>query len=273
MVERMRRIKALSRLIVLDGLRRYSVIGLALFALAGIAGGLVFFDFIPRDIGRATNDLLFSIIWLAGLIFLLFHAVQVASWDSNNGALHTYLARPVTRTEYLLSLYSGLAFLLVLLNVILGGGGWLLLLFIKSSVAEVYFPHLSLPFYLLTCFGLYFIQLVMLAAILVISSAIRGSFPVLLLTLCYYFISTGLPVVRESIKARSGNPDSYLNVLLKWLTAVFPDFSHLDFKSSVTSPGFIYSTTDVTLTFFMFALYVIISLWLACAVLERRDLQ
>ena len=46
----MRRIYALARLVVLDGLRRHTLIGLVLFALAGVTGGLLFFDFIPRDI-------------------------------------------------------------------------------------------------------------------------------------------------------------------------------------------------------------------------------
>ena len=59
MFNRVRRISALTRLIILDGLRRHALIGLILFALAGTTSGLFFFDFIPRDIGRAANDFLF----------------------------------------------------------------------------------------------------------------------------------------------------------------------------------------------------------------------
>jgi hypothetical protein len=270
----MRRIRALARLIILDGLRRHALIGLVLFALAGSTGGLFFFDFIPRDIGRATNDFLFSVTWVTGFIFLLFHAVQVMAWDTERGALHTFLARPISRTEYGLALYAGLAVLLLALNVILGVLGWGVLNIIRGSVdAASYFQHLSLPFFLLAGAGLFWIQMVILAVILLFSSVMRGSFPVLLLTLCYYFICFGLPVVRESIKQKPGTTTQFLDSMLKWLTAIFPDFSWLDFKTLAASSDAVPVATQLTLPFALATLYIVIVLWLACAIYERRDLQ
>lgn len=273
MLSRIRCISALARLIILDGLRRHALIGLILFALAGTTGGLIFFDFIPRDIGRATNDFLFSITWLTGFIFLLFHGVQVMAWDNERGALHTFLARPLSRTEYALALYAGLALLLLTLNIILGGLGWSVLNFIKGSVTETYFEHLSLPYFLLAGAGLYWIQLMLLAIILLISSAVRGSFPVLLLTLCYYFICSGLPVVRESIKQKPGAASQFLDTLLKWLTALFPDFSWLDFKTLVASSDLAPATSHLALSFGLSTLYIVTALCLACLIYEQRDLQ
>ena len=274
MLSRIQRIGALARLIILDGLRRHALIGLILFSMAGTTGGLLFFDFIPRDIGRASNDFLFSLTWLTGFIFLLFHGVQVMAWDTERGSLHTFLARPISRTEYALALYVGLAVLLLALNVILGGLGWGVLNFIRASVDTAsYFQHLSLPFFLLAGAGLYWIQLMILAVILLLSSAVRGSFPVLLLTLCYYFICSGLPVVRESIKQKPGTATQFLDSLLKWLTAVFPDFSWLDFKTLVASSDAIPLPAQLALPFIQATLYIVIVLWLACVIYKRRDLQ
>lgn len=270
-----RRISALARLIVLDGLRRHALIGLVLFALAGITGGLLFFDFIPRDIGRASNDFLFSITWLTGFIFLLFHAVQVMAWDNERGALHTFLARPISRTEYALALFFGLATLLLALNIILGTMGWIVLKFIRSSVdASSYFQHLSFSYFILACVGLYWIQMVILSIIILFSGAVRGGFPVLLLTLCYYFICSGLPVVRESFKQQvaHGAGHQSLGTLLKGLTAIFPDFSWLDFKTLVASSDPVPITSQLTLPFALSTIYIVIVLWLACAIYERRDL-
>lgn len=268
------RIAALARLIILDGLRRHALIGLVLFALAGTIGGLLFFDFIPRDIGRASNDFLLSITWLTGFIFLLFHGVQVMAWDSERGSLHTFLARPVSRTEYALALYFGLAVLLLALNVILGALGWGVLNIIKGSVGKAYFQNLSLIFFLLAVAGLFWIQLSLLSVILLFSSMVRGSFPVLLLTLCYYFICTGLPVVRESFKQKfSIDSIQFLDSFLKWLTTIFPDFSWLDFKALVASSDAIPSPVQLALPFVQTTLYIVITLWLACAIYKRRDLQ
>jgi Cu-processing system permease protein len=276
-IESMHRIHALARLIVLDGLRRHALIGLILFALAGVIGGLLFFDFIPRDIGRAANDFLFSITWLTGFIFLLFHAVQVMAWDNERGALHTFLARPISRTEYALALFLGLAVLLLALNIVLGTMGWAVLKFIKGSlVASFYFQHLSFSFFLLAGAGLYWIQLMILSIILLFSGAVRGSFPVLLLTLCYYFICSGLPVVRESFKQQISHGTGghqNLGTLLQWLTAIFPDYSWLDFKTFVASSDRVPITSQLALPFALSTLYIVIVLWLACVIYERRDLQ
>lgn len=269
-----RSIMAMVRLIILDGLRRHALIGLILFALAGTTGGLLFFDFIPRDIGRATNDFLFSVIWLTGFIFLLFHAVQVMAWDNERGALHTFLARPISRTQYGLALFAGLAALLLVLNIILGSLSWFLLNVVKGSVEEFYFQHLSFVNFVLSAAGLYWIQLAILAIILFFSSAVRGSFPVLLLTICYYLICFGLPVVRSSFMQRANNEDSvFLLGILKGLTALFPDFSRLDFKNLVTTNGQLPTALDLTVPFASLTLYIIIVLWLACSIYKRRDLQ
>lgn len=270
----MQRISSLARLIILDGLGRHALIGLILFALAGVTAGLFFIDFIPRDIGRAANDFIFSVIWLTGFIFLLFHAVQVAAWDNERGALHTFLARPISRTEYTLALYLGLAVLLVVLNVILSSLGWGVLNLIKGSVPSGYFQDLSFAFFLLAGIGLYWIQLMILSVILLFSSAVRGSFPVLLLTLCYYFICFGLPVVRDSLEQKElADPSHSIDSLCKWLTAIFPDFSWLDFKTLVASSDSVPVYFQLATPFGLGILYIVIILWIACMIYERRDLQ
>ncbi len=267
---------AVARLVILDCLRRHAMIGLIIFALAGTAGGLLFFDFIPRDIGRASSDFILSISWLTGFLFLLFHAVPVIAWDDERGALHMFLARPISRKEYAIALFVGLGVLLFALNLILGSLGWGVLVYLKGTVDVSYFQHLSFSRFILAGAGLYWTQLVILAVILFFSSVVRGSFPVLLLTLSYYLISSGLPVVRESFKQlveldSSGN--QYFDFLLKWMTALFPDFSWLDFKYLISSGEPVLSTLHLILPFVLSTLYVIIFLCLTCFIYERRDLQ
>jgi len=268
------RILSLARLIIIDGLKRHALIGLIVFALAGEAGGLILFDSIPRDIGRASNDFLFSIICITGFIFLFFHAVQAAAWDDGRRIIHTFLARPISRTEYVLGVFTGLTLLLFLLNLILGGIGWIILNSIKNSVKPICFQYLSLSFFVLTTLGLYSIELMILAVILFFSGAIRGSFPVLLLTLFYYFICYGLPVVREAVSYQTlENSNQGLSMLLKWMTAIFPDFSRLDFKTLVTTVDNAPPIMEFVSIFGLSTIYVVIVLWFACLLYQRRDLK
>lgn len=52
MTDALKRISALARLVLLDGLRRHALMGLIVLSMAAQAGALLFLDFIPRDIGR-----------------------------------------------------------------------------------------------------------------------------------------------------------------------------------------------------------------------------
>ena len=267
------RILSLARLVMIDGLRRHALIGLVVFALAAEVGGLLFFDLIPRDIGRASNDFLFSITWLAGFVFLLFHCVNAVAWDDARRVIYTLLARPISRTEYVLGVFTGLSLLLLLLNISLSGIGWFVLNNIKDSVSPVYFEQLSLSVYLLTALGIYCMQLMLLAVILLFAGAVRGSFPVMLLTLSYYFICSGLPVVRGVVSSPSVEPSQGLNVLLKWMTAFFPDFSRLDFKMLVTATETLPPYNQIFPAFGLSVIYIIIVLWLSSLLYQRRDLQ
>nr|NJM02675.1 ABC transporter permease subunit [Desulfobacula sp.] len=238
--------------------------------------GCCFFDFISRDVGRASNDFIFSISWFSGFLFLFFHAVQVVAWDEDRNVIYNLLARPISRTEYVLGIFSGLALLMLFLNLLLGSLGWLTLVWIKSNVTPEYFGHLSPGFYLLSWAGLFAMELMMLSVILLFSGLIRGSFPVLLISISFYAICSGMPVVRETISQQAvSNPGSHISAkLLQIMTAIFPDFSRLDFKNLLMSSAQVWP--DLTILFVNFGLiigYTTLSLWFACAVYNRRDLQ
>lgn len=270
------RIFALAWLTVLDGLRRHALLGLVFLSIAAQAGGLLFFDFISRDVGRASSDFIFSISWFSGFLFLFFHAVQVVAWDEDRNVIYNLLARPISRAEYVLGIFFGLALLMLFLNLLLGSLGWLTLVWIKSNLTPEYFGHLSPGFYLLSWAGLFAMELMMLSVILLFSGLIRGSFPVLLISISFYAICSGMPVVRESISQQAvSDTGSHISArLLQIMTAVFPDFSRLDFKNLLMSSAQIWpDLTTLLVNFGLTIGYITLSLWFACAVYKRRDLQ
>jgi len=264
------KIWSLALLVILDGLRRNALIGLLLLALLLEAAGLFFFQFIPRDIGRASADFILSVGWLTGFLFLFFHAVQVMAWDEERRTIHTLLARPISRSQYVLGVYLALALLILALNIILALIGYGVLEMIKGTVKPVYFTHLSVGHYALAWLGLYLMELVLLAVILFFSGLVRGGFPVLLLSVSYYFICVGLPVVREAVEK---GKDTAMAGMLKGMTALFPDFSRFDFKSLVTAPLqqplSHYLGSDILLA----AAYVAVVLAVTAIIYQKRDLQ
>ena len=266
-------ISSYARLVILDGLRRHALLGLVLLALACQASGLVYFSFIPRDVGRAVNDFVFSIGWLTGLLFLFFHAVNASAWGEDRRVIHAILARPISRAEYVLGLFCGLAGLLFLLNLVLGVLGYFVLVLIHSNIDSYYFEYLSSSYYLLSWFGLYFLQLVILSVVLLFSGLVRGSFTVLLLSISFYFICNGLPVVRDSLLQQSTGDATGYATLLKWMTAVFPDFGRFNYKIYVVTEQVFPAIGSLFVNFGLMFVYLYLVLWAACAVYGRRDLK
>jgi len=275
MIGSLKRIAALAHLVLLDGLRRHALLGLIVLSVVAQAGALLFFDFIPRDIGRASSDFILSLAWLSGSIFLFFHGVQVIGLDEERKVIYSLLARPISRGEYVLGIFTGLAGLLLLLNLLLCGLGFGTLLIIKQMVPPVYFSQLNTLPYLLAWFGLIAMELMLLSVILLFSGLVRGSFPVLLISLSFYAICSGLPVAREAVSQRvlQTDPQPILEGVLRLMTAVFPDFDRLDFKNMIVSSA---PQPDPSLMLANFGLtvsYVGLFLWLAWVGYQRRDLQ
>jgi ABC-type transport system involved in multi-copper enzyme maturation permease subunit len=269
----LKRIVAIARLVLLDGLRRHALMGLIVLSLLAQAGALLFFDFIPRDIGRASSDFILSLAWLSGCIFLFFHGVQVIALDEERKVIYSLLARPISRGEYVLGIFSGLAGLL--LNLLLCGLGVGTLLIIKQMVPAAYFSQFNILPYLLAWFGLVAMELMLLSVILLFSGLVRGSFPVLLISLSFYAICSGLPVVREAVSQQAARAEGLtgLKTMLLWMTAVFPDFDRLDFKNMIASSDQLPKLSLLLVNFGLTVSYVGLFLWLACVVYQRRDLQ
>jgi len=269
----MNRIIALAHITFLNGLRRNAVWGLCLFALIFEACGIFFMDFFGHDLGRVICDFQFSIMWAAGMLFILFYAVQAIAWDDNNKTIDSILARPISRSEYVLGSMLGLSLLLLCFELLLATLAFAEIIWIKSMIGEAYFPVFSIPHFMLAWIALQTILLSHLGIVMLISSAIRGAFPVMLLTLAYSMICSGLPVVRESISQNQQSATG-LDSLLQGMSMLFPDFSKLDFKDSVLSYQSMESLIGISawLPISLTTIYLAIILLLTCMVYERRDI-
>jgi len=265
-------IREIARLIFLEGIRRHTLLGLAILAVAAEAGGLLFMDFFGRDLGNPVNDFIFSVLWFVGFVFVFFHAVPIMAWDVERGFIYPLLARPVSRTNYVIGVFAGLAALLISLELLLGALGLATLMWIQGSLDPIYFPELSVTHFISALFAMLAYLHLLIAVVMLLSSAIRGAFPVLMLTMAYYGIASGLPIVRNMSDGTAHGANS-LQYLLTLLAAIFPDPSTYDTKAGALSVAALQPLSEVAVSFGSALLYIGIVLWLACFLYGRRDLS
>ncbi|OIO69570.1 MAG: hypothetical protein COW19_06695 [Zetaproteobacteria bacterium CG12_big_fil_rev_8_21_14_0_65_55_1124] len=272
----MNRIVALAYITFLNGLRRNAVWGLCVFSLLFELFGILFMDFFGHDLGRVISDFQFTIMFAAGMIFILFYAIQAIAWDEDHRSIDSILARPISRAEYVLGTMAGLSLLLLCFEILLGGLAAAELLWAKSLVGDAYFPVFSALHFTMAWGGLQLILLAHLAVAMLVSSAIRGAFPVMLITLAYSLICSGLPVVRASLSpAHGGNAsDQGMIAVLQGLGMIFPDFGALDLKDAVLSHEGIeaFIGMQAWLPFTLMGSYTLLVLLLACIIYQRRDI-
>lgn len=265
---------AVAHLIFLDGLRKHALIGLIILALLLELCGLFFMDFFGHDVGRASSDFLLSVIWLTGMVFLYFHAVQAIALSEERKSIYMILSRPISRSQYVIGTFFGLVLLLFILQLVLGCVAWLSLLWIKDQLDVQYFRVFSQGYFVLSLLGIMMMQCCILAIIMLFCSVLRGSFLVLMMSIAYYFICSSAPIVLEALKQQVGKlyQDSFFYYVLKFVSFMFPDFSRLDFKDAVLAVNPILAEMDILLSFCVAIFYIMIVLACACKLYSRRDL-
>jgi ABC-type transport system involved in multi-copper enzyme maturation permease subunit len=107
----------------------------------------------PRDVGKVAVDMALSTISFSGLLVVLFVGINLMAKDLDKKTIYMVLSKPISRTEYILGKFFGIALILVLtvLSISLFAA---LSLFILKMGYESFFLRFSWP---LVFLGIFFI--------------------------------------------------------------------------------------------------------------------
>ncbi len=150
---------------VREALRRRLQVNLLLFALVLLLGSAVASSLTVGSVHRIASDLGLSAMELMGTLIAVFLGASLVAGDVERRAVYPVVAKPVTRTEYLLGRYLGLCATL-LLNLAAMGLVLSILLIVDSSSFSV------LDGALLAAFAMMGVQFIVVAAVAVLFSAV-----------------------------------------------------------------------------------------------------
>jgi len=255
-----------------EGIRNRALYGISLLALLLLAANQLICSMIMRDVGKVAVDIALSSISLAGLLIVFFVGINLLAKDLDRKTIYMVLSRPISRAQYLIGKYSGIALLLVLSVLILALFALASIYLVKGTYPD-YFPRFSLAMILISI-GFSLLSLLVLAAVSFFFSTLSSSsFTTLVLTIVTYIIGHSLQEVKSLVEAPGlvGIKVSATTVgMVRFASYFFPNLTLFDLKAqaahALAIPG------SYLLWVFLYGIiYIVVVLFAACMIFSRRQ--
>ncbi len=214
-----------------DSIRNKALYGIFIFGLLLFTANIIITGMFSWELGKVAVDVGLSVVSFSGLVIIFFLAINTMSNDLEKRTIYMILSRPISKLEYILGKYVGLALIVLLSCAILG-----LCAALSTKLAtyghEDYIPLcFSWPVFFLGLAFLALSLLTVLAIALFMVSVTTHPFTAVLLSILAYFIGQNVENVRNLITSAevfAENPPLIKTLhIVSW---VFPNLAAFDLK-------------------------------------------
>jgi len=253
----MTKIAAIAKVTLQDALRQKLPVNLLLFALLIITASFVLSQLTFGEQYRIIADLALSSAGVFGTLIAVFLGAGLVSGEIQRRTLYPILAKPVTRTEYVLGRYAGLLLMLTSNLLVMAITSFAVLGFYRGGFRFLVETPIVLAFVGLAA------QLAIVGAVAMLFSSFTNT---TLASMCTLALAVAGHLSREAL------PYWRTTLAGRGLALLLPNLGALDYKVAV-----VYSdpvpAADAALTLGYAALYVAVVLAAASLIFSRRDLR
>lgn len=226
------------------------------------------------ETGKVMVDLGSASVSVAGLVIVVFLAITMLTRDLHQRSICLILSRPVSRSEYVLGKFSGLAMMVLAAVVLIASvaviSGLIGLKFTIEMAAPRNFSLIQLG---ATVFFKYMALIILLSIAFLFAVTTSNEYLSMLLTMMTYLIGNSLETI---VKVAGLGTDvrlssSYVG-MLKVLTWVFPNFSAFDLKVYI-GYGMSMPVFHILWTTLYGLLYIVLIISLTIVVFNRREIR
>lgn len=264
---------AIASITLKEGLRHRLLYGVLIFSLFIMTFSLLFSGLFMRDVLKVILDFSLSAVNIGGLLIPFFLAIKLLSGDIEKKTIFTILAKPVSRTHYILGKYIGLIALVGIVMFCLLGATFLTIACSQLLYADFFFTDLSYNSIILSTISSYLGISVLTALVVLWSSISTSSFLVTLLTIATYLVGhTVDEVVRfVSIETPGVEISTTVQTTIQVVQCIFPNLAAFDLKLEAAH-GSAIPLSDIALLFAYAAVYVIATISLSTIIFSKRNL-
>jgi ABC-type transport system involved in multi-copper enzyme maturation permease subunit len=230
---------------------------LLFFALLMIGASVVFGDLTIAEQKKIVADMGLAATNLVGVIIAIFVGIGLVNKEIERRTVYTIMARPISRTQFILGKYCGLA-LTLLINVIIMISAFLATLLMSGGAV-----HLAL----FQAIELIFVELLLVTALALFFSTFSSSTLSAIMTLGVYVIghvTTDLRALAEKSHSET------MKSVMMGLYYVCPNLEALNIKGQAASGTAVAMSYQAAVTAYGL-LYAALLLTTACLIFQRRD--
>ena len=240
-----------------ESLRDRILYNLLFFALLLIGFSALLGDFTIAEQKKIVTDLGLAAINLVGVIIAIFIGIGLVSKEIERRTVYTIMARPISRAQFILGKYLGLA-LTLLVNV-----GIMLAVFLATLLMDGVPIHWGL----FQAVELIYVELLLVTALALFFSTFSSSTVSAIMTLGFYVIGH-LTADLKGIAAKSASET--VKAAMTGLYYLCPNLETLNVKGQAAMGTSVALPYQVLASAYGLA-YAAVLITAACAVFNRRD--
>lgn len=240
-----------------ESLRDKILYNLLFFALLLIGASVLLADLSIAEQAKIITDMGLAAINLVGVLIAIFVGIGLVTKELERRTVYTIMARPISRSQFLLGKYFGLVLTLAL-NVAIMLVVFLLTLFVTQTPI-----HASL----FQAVGLIFVELLLVTAIALFFSTFSSATLSAIMTLGVYVIGH-LTTDLNGIAQRGEN--EAVKTVMTGIYYAMPNLELLNIKAQAAR-GVAVAVSYQMLATTYGALYAALLLTAACVIFQRRD--
>ena len=270
----MNKIWAIAAITFKEGIRNRALQGILCIAILLCLGYLAVIPMFAFETGKVMVDLGSASVSLAGLVIVVFLSISMLTKDVHQRSVCLILSRPVSRVEYVMGKFSGLAMMVLASIAIIAA-----IAVVSSAIGFKLVPEMEMPRHfgfgslLIVILFKYLSLLILLAIAFLFTIATTNEYLSMLLTMMLYFIGHSLETVVKvaSIGADVKLAPAYLSTL-KALTWIFPNFNALNLNIYLAY-GLELPWSQIAWTGVYGILYSTVVLFITIAVFSRKEIR
>ena len=229
----MRNIILLSWMTFKDSIRNKALYGIFFLGVLGFVANIIVTGMFSWELGKVAVDVGLSVISLSGLVIIFFFSIQMVSNDLERKTIYLILSKPISKPQYILGKFLGLATIVLISSAVLGVCAFFS---VKLSVlnVEAYIPVLfNWPTFFLGIVYQTVGLLIVLSIAFLCISVTTHPFTAMILCMTSYFIGENVErVINIMVRNKTFIDNPALYKAAKTISWVFPNLAAFDLKTT-----------------------------------------